>query len=151
MRSSGRVSPDANLKLRSTTSPWVTAGRACSWVSASTQASAANVNIDQSSPSPSSAARFLPSERRQYALDRRQPRWPRTMAHGALHRDVWQLLPAADASQQQAAAAHVAPANEIAGKQQAIAEDLQKHVDVLGRRDTAEQDDVALRSDFLRQ
>ena len=56
-----------------------------------------------------------------------------------------------DAAQQQAAAAHVAAADEVAGKQQAVAEDRHQDVDVLRRGDAAEQDDLALGADLFRE
>ena len=63
--------------------------------------------------------------------------------------DVGQLFAGARAAQQQAAAAHVAAADEVDRKPQPRAEHLGEDVDVLRRRDAAEQHDVAVGADFL--
>ena len=52
-------------------------------------------------------------------------------------------------AEHQAAAAHVAAADEIGGKQQSLPEDALQHVDVLGRSDAAEEHDRAVRPDVL--
>ena len=66
------------------------------------------------------------------------------MPHGSREREVLQLAIGEDAPQHQPAAAHVAPADEIHRKQEPIAENRQQHLDVLSRRDAAEQHDIAL-------
>ena len=73
------------------------------------------------------------------------------MADGALDRDVGELLAGAGAAQEQAAAAHVAAADEIDREAEALAEDFREDVDVFRRRDAAEQDDVAVGPDFVRE
>jgi len=46
-------------------------------------------------------------------------------------------------AQQQAPAAHVSAAHELAGKQQSIAQGLEEHIGIFARGDAAEQHDLA--------
>jgi hypothetical protein len=71
------------------------------------------------------------------------------VADGALNGHVRQFFSRAGAPQQQSAAAHVAAADEIDRELEPLAEHLRQHVDVLGRGNAAEQDDLAVGADLL--
>ena len=73
------------------------------------------------------------------------------MSDGAGHRDVIQLDALAGFAQQQASAGHVAAANEINRKPEALAEYPAEDADVLRRRDASEQHHVAGVSDLAEQ
>ena len=67
------------------------------------------------------------------------------MQNGPLHGDVLQLFPVEGPAEKQAAAAHVAPGDEIAGEKQARPERLEQHVQVLAGGDAAQEDEVRVR------
>ena len=73
------------------------------------------------------------------------------MEHGAANRNVVELHAFARLPQQQAAAAHVAAPDEVDREPEAVAEDREQDVDILGRRDAAEQHHVAVRPDLVQQ
>src|SRR3954468_12650893 len=68
--------------------------------------------------------------------------WALAAAGGAGEGDVGQLLPLVHPSEHQPAPAHVAAPGEFDREAEALAEDAQQHVDVLARRDAAEQHDL---------
>ena len=70
------------------------------------------------------------------------------MEDGAAHGHVIEFLAFSRPAEQQTAAAHVTPADEVDWKAQALAEDAEEHVHVLRRRDAAEQHHVAVGSDL---
>ena len=73
-------------------------------------------------------------------------RRPRAVPHRAGDRHVVELDAVGRVPQQQAAAAHVAAADEVDRKHAAASPKIcEQHVDVLRRRDAAEQHDVAVR------
>ena len=82
------------------------------------------------------------------ARERSELRRPRAVEHRAGDREVVELDAVAGVAQQQAAARHVAAADEGDRKLQALAEDVAEHRHVLRRRDAAEQDDVAVETDL---
>src|SRR3954470_24968310 len=65
---------------------------------------------------------------------------PRQVPEGC----VRQFLAAAGAAEHQAAAAHIAAPDEFLGKQQSVAEHRNHRREILDRRDTAEEDEVAV-------
>ena len=72
------------------------------------------------------------------------------MAFGRSHRNIAELLAAVRAAQHQAAAAHVSPAGEFGREEKPFAENLQQRLDIFGRRDAAQKNDFAGRSDVFR-
>src|SRR5205823_11813829 len=76
---------------------------------------------------------------------------PLSMATGAGERHIRQLEARHDTPEHQSPAAHVAAADEVGWKHQAVAEDRQQQIDVLARRDAAEQHDFAVRPNRLAQ
>ena len=64
---------------------------------------------------------------------------------------VGQFRALAGMAKKQAAAAHVAAADELEWKPEPLAEDSRQHADVLRRRDAAKQDDVAVGPDLIQQ
>src|SRR5262249_57136101 len=72
---------------------------------------------------------------------------PSPRAQRAAQADVRELGAGARAAKQQAAAAHVAAADEIGGEPQALAQHRQQRVDVLAGRDAAEQHHLAALAD----
>lgn len=72
------------------------------------------------------------------------------MALGRSHGNVGELLAAARAAQHQPAAAHVSPAGEFGREEKPFAENLEQRLHIFGRRDAAEENDFAGRSDVLR-
>jgi hypothetical protein len=73
------------------------------------------------------------------------------MERRAEHRRVLQFHAVARVPQQQTATAHIAAPDERDRELQAAAEDAGQDIDVLRRGDAAQQDDVALGSDFRKQ
>src|SRR5690606_16135315 len=67
------------------------------------------------------------------------------------NRHVLELFTGSRGAQQESTAAHVTAADERRWKQQPFAEDVQQHIDVLARRDAAEQDDAGLVADLVGQ
>ena len=65
------------------------------------------------------------------------------MQDGTEDRPVVELDAVPRLAKEQAATAHVASADEVHREPQALAEDVREHVDVLRRRDAAEEHDVA--------
>ena len=55
----------------------------------------------------------------------------RPMPHGARDRLVVELAPGRDRAEQQSAAAHVAPPDELGREEQTLPEDAQEHINVL--------------------
>ena len=80
----------------------------------------------------------------------RQLRRARAAALGAVDRAIVELDALARGAQQQPAATHVAAAHEVAGEEQRPAEHRRQHVDVLRRRDAAEQHDLGPRGSRAR-
>src|SRR5687767_458572 len=93
---------------------------------------AAETSASQKRTGWSIASRFL--ERGHDAADRRQARRAGPMTHSALDRHVGELGAGLHRTEQQSATAHVAPADELDGKEEPLAEDLQQHVDIFRRR-----------------
>ena len=61
------------------------------------------------------------------------------MANGSGHRDVLEFLTRRGVTEQQAAAAHVAAADEFAREEQSLAKDARQRLDVLVRRDAPQE------------
>ena len=61
-----------------------------------------------------------------------------------LGRHVLEFRAGRGAAQHQAAAAHIAAADELGGKKQAVREDFGQRLNILGFGDAAQQDDLAL-------
>src|SRR5262245_11316655 len=85
----------------------------------------------------------------QDALDWREPGRTRPVTDGARDRHVGKLLARPYAAEQQAAAAHVAPADEIDRELQPFTKNVGEDVHVLRRRNAAEKHDLALGTHFL--
>ena len=75
-----------------------------------------------------------------------EPRRPGTVADRAENGAVGELAALSRRAQQQPAAAHVPAPDEIAGEEQPRAEDLEQDVDILARRDAAEENDLRVGS-----
>src|SRR5262245_30885511 len=69
----------------------------------------------------------------------------RAVAYRAHDRRVGELAALLNAPQHQASPTHVAPADEVRGKEDALGEDGGEHVHVLRGRDAAEKDDLRVR------
>src|SRR5205085_375245 len=76
-----------------------------------------------------------------------QAGWAGAVADGAAERLVLELLAGLHAAQVQAAAAHVAPADERRREQPPVAENLEKDVGVLAGGDAAEKDRFTARAE----
>ena len=73
------------------------------------------------------------------------------MANRASKRNVRQFKAGHDTAQHQAAAAHVAPPDEVHWEHQPVAKNREQQVDILARCDAAEKDDFAIGTDGLPQ
>ena len=73
------------------------------------------------------------------------------MQNRTLDRDILQFLPIRSTAQEQATAAHIAAADKIAGKPQALSKMSEQNLHVFLARNAAQQNDFAFRSQFLRQ
>src|SRR3954466_6534595 len=76
---------------------------------------------------------------------RSQPRRGPAMPHRAGDRLIGQLLPGIGRSQQQATPTHVSPSHKVAGKAEALSQEVEQHVHVLTTGDAAQQNDVDIR------
>src|SRR5438270_12613315 len=82
---------------------------------------------------------------------RRELRRAFSFSHGAGDGDVAHLAAIDSATEKQSTAAHIAAADEIGGETETLAEMFEKNVDVFGRGDTAEQNDLAVERQFFRE
>ena len=73
------------------------------------------------------------------------------MANRASKRNVRQFKAGHDTAQHQAAAAHVAPPDEVHWEHQPVAKNREQQVDILARCDAAEEDHFAVRTDGFPQ
>jgi len=74
-----------------------------------------------------------------------------SFSNGAGDGNIIQLAAVDGGAKEQAAATYVAPADEIARKTESLAEMLEKNVDVFRGGNAAEQNDLGVRRQFLRE
>jgi len=65
--------------------------------------------------------------------------------------NVIELHAAVNATKHQASAAHIAAAGKFGREEQPLSENLQQRIDIFGRGDAAQQDDLAGRADLIRE